>query len=96
MRQKEEEDVNKGCVWREGGALRMSATSGDGMAQASLGPTPSFELIRKLWRVGKLFFMGDRKVKARMLLVVVLALCAVCAGRVPTLLHPSHFYLLPL
>lgn len=71
----------------------MSAASGDGMAQASLGPTPSFELIKKLWRVGKLFFMGDRKVKARMLLVVVLALCAVCAGRVPNLVHPSHFYL---
>lgn len=45
-------------------------------------PKPSFELVRKLWRVGIIFFTGDRRVKARVLLVLVLVLCAVCSGTV--------------
>lgn len=52
---------------------------GDGVGQRG-PPEPSLDLIRKLWRVGSLFFFGDRRVKARFLLVIVLCLCAVCAG----------------
>ena len=48
-------------------------------------PEPSFDVIRKLWRVASLFFYGDRRAKARFLLVIVLVLCAVCAGFSPSL-----------
>lgn len=41
---------------------------------------PSFSLMRKLWRISRMYFYGDRKSKARFLLVIVLILCAVCAG----------------
>ena len=57
----------------------MSIAAGDETGQRG-PPEPSFDLIRKLWRVGSMFFFGDRKAKARFLLFIVLLLCAVCAG----------------
>jgi ABC-type uncharacterized transport system fused permease/ATPase subunit len=54
-------------------------TLGVGTGQRGL-PEPSLDLIKKLWRVASLFFYGDRRAKARFLLVIVLVLSTVCAG----------------
>lgn len=67
---------------REEGVERAAAAAEDvgGRGGAESPPKPSFDVIRKLWKVGSMYFFGDRKAKARFLLFIVLVLCAVCAG----------------
>ncbi|BBN07121.1 vitamin B12/bleomycin/antimicrobial peptide transport system ATP-binding/permease protein [Marchantia polymorpha subsp. ruderalis] len=47
---------------------------------AQTGPKFSWVLVKKMWRVGIMYFKGDKRKKACTLLAVVLTLCAICAG----------------
>ncbi|KAH9576495.1 hypothetical protein CY35_01G165400 [Sphagnum magellanicum] len=58
----------------------MAEMAGEAASSRQEGPSPSLHMVRKLWRVAIIFFVGDRKLKARFLLALVLILCAVCAG----------------
>ncbi|CAM6096254.1 unnamed protein product [Calypogeia fissa] len=57
-----------------------SPFGGGNNGSSPAGPKFSWVLLQKMWRVGIIYFQGDRRKKACTLLALVLSLCAVCAG----------------
>eukprot|EP00250_Pteridium_aquilinum_P026495 c33097_g1_i1 orf=135-2078(+) len=59
-------------------SLRSSSSLSTAKSKSSLAP--SWPLLRKMWKVGSMFFKSERKRRAWLLLALVFILCALCAG----------------
>jgi hypothetical protein len=79
---------------QKGGAGRAAVEGEDSMTTASAyeassggvgtpqtGPKVSWILLKKVWRVGIIYFKGEKRRMACTLLALVLSLCGVCAGK---------------
>ncbi|KAL3687738.1 hypothetical protein R1sor_014047 [Riccia sorocarpa] len=59
----------------------MTVNSATASSASSTGnPKFSWMLVKKMWRVGVMYFKGDKRRKACTLLTLTLSLCAICAG----------------
>ncbi|KAL2630011.1 hypothetical protein R1flu_014697 [Riccia fluitans] len=58
----------------------MTVKSAAASASSPVNPKFSWVLVKKMWRVGVMYFKGDKRRKACTLLALTLSLCAICAG----------------